>query len=289
MYTRNGINVELFATNLDRLMTRYDISNSDLARTLEVSREVVRQWRNGGFRYPKGWRESFPGPENIQKICEALQCSVDELIKPLYASNLLWLMEEHRFTANDLAESLGLSVDQVNAWTDAIHAPAKREAEAICEFLLKTTGMTYAADDLFTCPNTIPLRAWAIREGIPLKRATDMFELGMLEGAINSPFGVIVPAGVVAPRNSKQLVFQAKRRPQWGVEGLELFCVNMNLCMIKKAISNQLMADETGATTGTISHWRTGLKVPNEANMIAIAGVCERSVEDMITSLLEAA
>lgn len=289
MYTRAEINVELFATNLDRLMTRYDISNSNLARMLGVSREVVRQWRKGGFCYSKGWRESFPGEDNVQKICVALQCSLDELIKPLYASNLLWLMEEHAFDANDLAEFLGVSEAQVNAWTNAHQAPTDEEAGAICDFIRKTSGMSYAADDLFTFPKTIPLRTWAIREYIPLKRATELFELEMLDGAINSPFGIIVPADVVAPRNSKQLVIQAKRRPQWGVDGLEIFCINMNICMAKNGISNQMLADAIGASIGIISHWRTGLKVPNEAHMEAIAKVCGRSVEEMITGLLREA
>lgn len=62
--------IDVFAINLDRLMTLRGMRNSTLAQEVDVSREMIRQWRQG---------RSLPKPEREDAIARALRCKPWEL------------------------------------------------------------------------------------------------------------------------------------------------------------------------------------------------------------------
>ncbi len=63
---------DLFAANLDRLMTRYGYSNSALARNLGVTRQMVWAYRHKG---------SLPSEERLQALMRVFNCPRSEFAK----------------------------------------------------------------------------------------------------------------------------------------------------------------------------------------------------------------
>ena len=125
------------------------------------------------------------------------------------------------------------------------------------------------------------LPLWAKREGIPVTRAKDLFELGLLLDAIQTPFCVLVPTKTKVP-DSKRLVALTKRRPQWGIMGWDGFAGRLNEAMARRPVSNSELAKALRVNVGTVLHWKAGRRVPEENKLPRIAKVCECNVETLL-------
>lgn len=64
-------NKEVFWTVLPRLMTIAGLNQTDLAKSVGVSKSTVNCWIK---------RKSFPEMDTIQKIADALNCKTDDLL-----------------------------------------------------------------------------------------------------------------------------------------------------------------------------------------------------------------
>jgi transcriptional regulator with XRE-family HTH domain len=60
---------ELFATNLDRLMTMRSMRNAALAQAMGVSRQIISKWRQGAIT---------PDPTRLAVMADILGCSKDD-------------------------------------------------------------------------------------------------------------------------------------------------------------------------------------------------------------------
>jgi transcriptional regulator with XRE-family HTH domain len=269
---RDWVSIEIFAANLRRLMTFYGLSNADLSKLVGVSREVVRQWRNG---------DCLPTSTNMRLICEHLKHSVTDLTTPLHITNLNRLMTKHGFDVDSLARHLKVAVAMVCEWMNG-NPPSTDDAVAICDYIKHRHGVQYTTNDIFGLPDLLPLRAWARREAIPVTRAKALFELQLLAGAVESSFGLLIPSEIIAPDDSKRLVSLCRRRPEWGILGLDGFHHRLNGILNERGISNTTLADGVDVNLTTVSHWRTGERTPDEANMQKIAKVCGCKIEDLI-------
>jgi transcriptional regulator with XRE-family HTH domain len=273
-----------FAANLNRLMAQYGIRDAHLADEADVSRQLVGLWRNG---------KCFPKQKALAKTAEMLHCSIEYLTTPqpsAFAANLRNLMKKHGFDAYPLADYLGMDVNDVIEWLRArATPPGMAEVVAICDYIKMRHAVVYEPVDLLGNSVTIPLRSWARRENIPLNRAQSLFEMGLVLGAVETPFGLLIPITLHAPTDSKRLVATTKRRPRWGVFGLNNFYMAMNSRMTDRQLRNQIIADATEVSATTVQHWRTGIRLPNEENMRIIATVLGCEVEEMISERVEAA
>jgi DNA-binding Xre family transcriptional regulator len=257
----------IFSANLNRVMTLQGMDNQWLGTMTGVSRERVRQWRNGRV-YPQ---------DLIERIAVALNCTSDDLHKPLFCANLDWLMKEKKIEANTLANLLGIAPGTITRLLRGTLEPSERHITDLCRVLDCTE------DDLIRFPDLLPLSRWAAREGIPLKRARDLFDLNLLTGAIITPFSLMIPAHIKAPLNSKQLVLTQKRRPQWGMAGSRNFHLRLNRMMDRARVTDEQLANALGVAVITVKyHWRTGDRTPEEEKLPLIAQVCQCSVQDLL-------
>jgi transcriptional regulator with XRE-family HTH domain len=258
--------VELFAANLDRRMTLKGVNNSWLARMTNVSRQIVSQWRSA---------KDYPAKHHIESICVALQCAEEDLYRPLFVSNLIQIMDERAISMPALAALVELSEKSVLRWLNG-SVPSPSAMKRLCQVLRCTEA------SLTGLPEIIPLPKWARREGIPLRRARDLFELGLLAGAINCADCVMIPASIVAPIESKQLVAMTKRRPLYGLAGWQDFAIRLKAIMRAAGVMDDVLQNATGVHPLTVYHWRTGKRTPEEDKLPMIAEVCKCRVEDFV-------
>ena len=129
---------------------------------------------------------------------------------------------------------------------------------------------------------TMSLNAWAKRENIPVTRAKDLFVLEVLDGAFWTDFCLLVPKNIFAPKNSKQLVTMAKKRPKYGNYNWDRFHINFSKIMDEKGISNISLATQLEVVATTVSHWRTGIRKPSESKLEMIAQICNCDINDLI-------
>lgn len=257
------LTTEEFAANFDGFMTLFDLSNADLASRLYVSREVVRQWRNGNC---------MPSQANMDGITQLHGnfMIVPEVVVPFYIENLNRLMAIHGFDRDTLIRAdLAVPINTVHYF----------DAKEIARYIYKRHAIFYTALDLLA---VLPLRRWAKREAIPPTRAKALFEEKLLTGLIETPYCTLVPAKLTAPEESKRMVSLSRKRPRWGIKGLSTFHFRLDNIMFEKDISNNELAAALNVNVITVSHWRTGERTPEEAKMVTIARICRCKVADLM-------
>lgn len=244
-------------------MSLYGHLNSRLAAEISVSREVVRQWRNA---------DCMPSPTNVIGIRRFFGDFelLPDFIKPICQENLREVMLRHGLDDGALRRIRLCPPDSLMCYSDI---------KAITRYIKHRHDVQYVAMDIV---GAMPIRQWAKREDIPLARARALFANKILLGGIDTQYGLVIPMSIEAPEDSKRLVTQSKSRPQWGVRSLPTFRVLFNDIMNVKGISNAEMADHLGVNVLTVTHWRTGERVPEEANMQRIADYCECFVSDLL-------
>lgn len=196
-------------------------------------------------------------------------------------------MEKHGYTPETLAAKTSLPIELINQ----LIAPCPEED---CSKLLDVVpGVVGFLANIFSCTRedilgypkpveTLSLNEWATRENIPVTRARDLFDLGLVEGAIHTDFCILIPKDVSAPENSKQLVTLTKRRPRFGTDGWDGFAERLNERMTAANITNIMMADALEVVPTTVSHWRAGIRTPDENKLKIIAKLCKCFVADLL-------
>lgn len=262
----------VFAANLDRIMRLRGLKNPWVGDRLGVSRQAIHQWRHGG---------TYPSQLCLEKLCHVLQCSLDDLLKPPYAVNLKNLMEARRFHETFLAARLNMTLPEVREFLDGVVEPSGAVLSHLADILECTEN------DILEAPDVLTVSAWAKKEDIPITRAIDLFELGLLSGAITTDFGLLVPASIKAPPESKQLVSQTKRAI-WGrdAEAKNLFVQNLKVLQGVYKLANVSLAENLDVQPATISHWRSGLRTPEATNLAKIGKIFGRTVDDLTTKRL---
>ena len=104
-------NKEVFWTVLPRMMDVAGLNQTELAKSVGVSKSTVNCWIK---------RKSFPEMDTVQKIADALGCKTDDLLIPI--------PENHRHAAED--------VQMQRLWPYA-SVSAKRAAIAVLLQLMK--------------------------------------------------------------------------------------------------------------------------------------------------------
>jgi transcriptional regulator with XRE-family HTH domain len=164
--------------------------------------------------------------------------------------------------------------------------PTESHMEKVAEFL------GCSVDDLFT-PQPLQfkpmmtLAAWAEREQIPLGRARNLFNLGILTGDNSGNLlGFVhqVPVAAKAPPDSKRLVRKLTQPlPDWVVG----FRVNLDRLMRDRSIFSREIAELAGVTQFSVSRWRTGRGYPLPERLEKIAEALGVSVETLLAPVTE--
>ncbi len=267
---KKASSLKVFAENLDRLMRLRGIKNPWLAEQIGVSRQAVHQWRRG---------LSYPSQKYIDVLCKILNCtekSLNEEKGHAYAMNLNNYLIARNLTPVSLATILNVPFEVVRKWLNAEETPSSEMFRALAKVL------ECGYYDIVRKPKVLSLSMWAKRERISVTRAEDLFKLRIISGAITTPFGMIVPWNIKVPKNSKFLVMMAKRRPLWGEAGKENFAQNLKTIMDANKISNYFLAERLDINPTTVSHWRNGLRTPDENSLENIAAILGCTVIDLV-------
>ncbi len=266
----------IFAANLDRYLRLRGIQNPWVANRIRhengkpVSRQAVHQWRTG---------DTYPGDDLRRQLYRVLQCTETDLTQPTtwIAANLRNLMAEKGMASDALAASTDLPLSEIEEMLSSNKPPSKDALSRLAEALACSTQTITEASDFLS------ISMWAKREDIPITRAEALFDLKLLSGLVETPFCRLVPTDVVAPPDSKQLVASIKRWPYGGLQCRDRFIANLKFLMSSKQMDNTTLAGLTGVQTGTISHWRSGIRTPEEANLKQIAAIFEVELSDLMT------
>jgi len=270
----------IFAANLDRYLRLRGIQNPWVANRVRhedgrpVSRQAVHQWRTG---------DTYPGDDLRHQLYRILQCTEAELSQPTtwIAANLRNLMTKNNVDASALASSTALSLSEIEDILSGNKPPSKDALKSLSKALECNPQTIMEASDYLS------ISMWAKREDIPITRAEALFDLGLLTGLVETPFCRLVPTDIIAPPDSKQLVAASKRWPSGGLHAKEQFIDNLKFLMTQNRMDNNTLADLIGVKTGTISHWRSGNRTPEDSNLTQIAMTFRVSFHDLLTKNLE--
>ena len=101
---------------------------------------MVHQWRNG---------EALPIPDHMDRLCMALQCTSHDLKAPLYASDLIRLMENRASPpAPALAALANVSLSRACKWLNGQAAPTTDQMEIL------TTVLGCSENDIIGVPKS---------------------------------------------------------------------------------------------------------------------------------------
>lgn len=261
------IDVKLFAANLNRIMTVQGIRNARLSESVAASREAVGNWRRG---------VNLPSDIYIGRLCKVLRCTPQDLTRPLFAANISGLMAAGGISVIDLAKLVRTKPVVVRRWLQGKERPSDDHLAAL------TKVLECSKRDIIGIPNVMPITRWATREGIPVSRARRMFDLDMLDGAVQTKFEIMVPKATTAPSNSKRMVSLANHRPKWGITGLDKFSRRLTRAMRRSGVTNIALAEATKVNPTTVSHWKKGQRTPEEDKLPFIARCCNVEVADLL-------
>jgi transcriptional regulator with XRE-family HTH domain len=128
-----------------------------------------------------------------------------------------------------------------------------------------------------TAPDMMmPLTQWARREGIPVGRAKNLFDRGILDGGLSGDI-YLVPFSAHAPRDSKRLL-RSTQRPAW----VTWFAINLWSRMEAMAITSAMVAEYFNIRQDSVQYWRKGRSYPKLDRLPEIAEFLNCQVEDLI-------
>lgn len=130
----------IFSENIRERMKELDLNQDDLSKRLKVNQPMVSKWLSGKIT---------PGPESQKKICEALECDIERLIR----------------TKTSLPDKVLLSMQESLAQMEAALAskndsPNKLKVLAVIDTLdesqmsLALTALKLVASGVFPASNT---------------------------------------------------------------------------------------------------------------------------------------
>jgi transcriptional regulator with XRE-family HTH domain len=192
----------------------------------------------------------------------------------VFAANLDRLMMKRGKRNAALARDVGVSREMISVWRRGKSLPSDYNSKMLAQALGVAENDLYIEANEKTQP-MLPIAQWAKREGIPLNRAKNLFELGVLSGMDDIQ---MIPASIRAPSDSKHIARMA-RRPPW----ITAFSVNLDYLMRVMSMTNHEMAAATGVTYNAVSHWRSGRGYPREDRLPDIAGKLKCSVDTLLS------
>lgn len=270
--------VNVFAANLDRLMTIRGMRNAALAQAAEVSRQTISQWRQG---------LTVPTPDREVKIADALRCSRTELYSEIRVETppmlpiSQWAKRERipigraksLFDLGILTGSTGGGVGEMHLVPIGIHAPADskhivraaRRPNWIAAFAInldwrmRFTQINNQTMALDTNVGEWAVTNWRSGRGYPLTERLPLIAqcLGctieelLAEPAIDQSIGWLLRYKRTRPED---IVFVA---PDWR-NRLAGFAINLDWRMRLADIDNAAMAIACNVPDETVAQWRSG-------------------------------
>jgi transcriptional regulator with XRE-family HTH domain len=195
----------------------------------------------------------------------------------VFAANFDYLMTRAGKRNSTLAREIGTSRQMVSLWRQGRAAPVREWDAKIAKALncdVNDLWQTLVEKDKL--PSVmIPVTKWAIREGIPLNRARNLFLRGVLDGAV---FGevILIPLDVHAPANSKALVRRAAVNPV-----VSWFPVNLTALLDAEDWDEDAFAARLGVSATLLRQWLDGRVFPAKERLSSLAKSLQCKVKDL--------
>jgi transcriptional regulator with XRE-family HTH domain len=260
-------NASVFAANLDRLMTMQGMRNAALAQAVNVSRQIVSQWRQG---------LSMPTSQDREEmIAAALGCEPDELYAEIIQETppmlpiSQWAKREgipvgrakSLFDLGILEGHIGGAVGEMYLVPFTARAPINskklvreaRRPQWIAAFsvnldlLMRQTGMSNSTMGLFTGVGGWAVINWRSGRGYPV---TDRLEL------IAQRLECTLERLVAEPTDEQIMLWNIRYKRTAATDFA--FSVNFDVLMRRDNVSNQEMAEDVDVAESTVAHWRNG-------------------------------
>lgn len=195
----------------------------------------------------------------------------------VFAANFDRLMTREGKRNSTLAREIKTSRQIVSLWRQGRATPVEawdaKIAHALNCDIKDLWQPVIEKDKVFRA--MIPVTKWAIREGIPLNRARNLFLRGILDGAV---FGdvMLIPLDVHAPVDSKTIVRQAATDPV-----LSWFPINLAALLDDEDWDEDTFAARLDVSVSLLEHWLSGRVFPPKHRLAGLAKSLQCKVKDL--------
>jgi len=201
----------------------------------------------------------------------------------VFAANLDRLMTEHGLSNARLSKWVGLSRQIIGQYRLGRTLPSEQTLELLSKALQCDKDEFFVAQKRQRGGVMIPLAEWARRENIPVSRARNLFQLGLLSGAVRTEVGsMIVPERMHAPAGSKRAVRVAKVRPHWVPNFWTNFRVFLDQCRRDRPDIEHWVAYSAEVSLVAVYCWNNRVNYPKETRLPAIAAALGCTVAELI-------